>query len=71
MGDMFNPDVNHGRAYILYVCTDHMKHPTFESDLLLGMACFDYSVLLNLRGEQTMDCNARFCHVFVVGWPKS
>ena len=32
MGDMLNPYVNHGRAYIRYACTELLKHPTFKSD---------------------------------------
>ena len=29
MGDMFNPHVNQGKAYIRYVCAELLKHPTF------------------------------------------
>ena len=56
MGDMFNPHVNQGRAYIRYVCTELLKHPTFKSDLVMGMACFDYSVLFTLPRGQAMNC---------------
>ena len=35
MGDMFNPHVNQGRAYIRYVCAELLKHPTFKSDLVV------------------------------------
>ena len=59
MGDMFNPHVNQGRAYVRYVCTKLLKHPTFKSDLMLGMACCDYSVLFTLPRDQTMNCYAR------------
>ena len=41
MGDMLEPQVNQGRAYIRYVCTEILKHPTFKSDLVVGSACFD------------------------------
>ena len=41
MGDMFNPLVKQGRAYIRYVCSELLKHPTFKSDLVVGLACFD------------------------------
>ena len=41
MGDMFNPHVNHGRAYIRYVCAELLKQPTLKSNLLVGLACFD------------------------------
>ena len=66
MGDMFNPHVNHGRAYVRYVCTELLKHPTFKSDLVMGMACFDYSVLFTLPRGQAMDCYARLFQSFCV-----
>ena len=56
MGDMFNLPVNQGRAYIRYVCTELLKHPTFKSDLVVGLTCFDYSVLFTLPRGQAMDC---------------
>ena len=59
MGDMFNPHVNQGRAYIRYVCAELLKHPTFMSDLVVGLACFDYSVLFALPRGQAMDFYAR------------
>ena len=59
MGIIFNPHVNQGRAYIRYVCSELLKHPTFKSDLVVGLACFDYSVLITLTGGQAMDCYAR------------
>ena len=69
MGDMFNPHVNQGRAYVRYVCTELWKHPTFKSDLVMGMACFDYCVLFTLPRGQAMDCYARLFQSFCVpGW---
>ena len=69
MGDMFNPYVNQGRAYIRYVCCEILKHPTFKSDLVVGLACFDYSVLFLLPRGQAMDCYARLFQSFCVrGW---
>ena len=69
MRDMFNPHVNQGRAYVRYVCTELLKHPTFKSDLVMGMACFDYSVLFTLPRGQAMDCYARLFQSFYVrGW---
>ena len=65
MGDMFNPHVNQGMAYIRYVCTELLKHPTFKSDLV-GFACFDYSVLFTLPRVQAMDCYARLFPSFCV-----
>ena len=66
MGDMFNPHVNQGRAYIRYVCSELLKHPTFKSDLVVGMACIDYSVLFTLPRGQAMDCYARLLQSFCV-----
>ena len=69
MGEMFNPHVNQGRAYICYVCSELLKHPTFKSDLVVGLACFDYSVLFTLPRGQAMDCYARLFQSFCVrGW---
>ena len=69
MGDMFNPHVNQGRAYIRYVSSELLKHPTFKSDLVEGLACFDYSVLFTLTKGQAMDCYARLFQSFCVrGW---
>ena len=69
IGDMFNPHVNQGRAYIRYVCSELLKHPTFKSDLLVGLACFDYSVLFTLPRGQAVDCYARLFQSFCVcGW---
>ena len=66
MGDMFNPHVNQGRAYIRYVRSELLKHPTFKSDLVVRLACFDYSVLFSLPRRQAMDCYARLFQSFCV-----
>ena len=66
MGDMFNPHGDQGRAYVRYVCTELLKHPTFKSDLVVGLACFDYSVLFTLPRGQAMDCYAQFFQSFCV-----
>ena len=66
---MFNLHVNQGRAYFRYVCSELLKHPIFKSDLVMGMACFDYSVLFTLPRGQAMDCYARLFQSFcVLGW---
>ena len=36
MGHMFNTHVDQGRAYIQYVCKEHLKHPALRSDLVGG-----------------------------------
>ena len=38
-----------------------MKHPTFKSDLLIGLACFDYAVLFKLPKTVAVDC---YQHLF-------
>ena len=70
MGDMFTHHVNQGRrAYIRYVCTEFLKHPTFKSDLMVGLAYFDNCVLFALPRGQAMDCYARLLQSFCVrGW---
>ena len=69
MGDMFNPHVNQGRAYIRYVYSELLKHPVFKSDLVVGLACFDYSVLFTLPRGQAMECYAGLFQSFCVrGW---
>ena len=69
MGDMFNPHVNQGRAYIRYICSELLKHPTFKSDFVVGLACFEYSVLFTLPRGQAMDCYAQMFQSFRArGW---
>ena len=66
---MFNLRVNQGRAYIRYVCSELLKDPTFQSDLVVGLACFDYSVLFTLTRGKAMECYARLFQSFYVrGW---
>ena len=66
---MFNPHVDQGRAYIRYVCKELLNHPTFKSDLVLGLACFDYAVLFTLPKDQLAGCCSRLFHSFCVrGW---
>ena len=69
MGVMFNPRVKQRRAYFRYVCSELLRHPTFKSDLVVGLACFDYSVLFTLPRGQAMDFYARIFRSFCVrGW---
>ena len=56
MGEMFNPHVDQVRAYIRYVCKEVSIHPTFKSDLVVGLACFDLAVLFNLPKDQAAGC---------------
>ena len=38
-----------------------MKHPTFKSDPVIGLACFDYSILFKLPKTVAVDC---YQHLF-------
>ena len=66
MGEMFNPHVDQGRAHVRYVCKELISHPTFKSDLVVGLACFDYSVLFTLPRNQAAECFSRLFHSFCV-----
>ena len=68
MGEMFNPHVDQGRAYIRYVCKEFINHPTpkFKSDLVVGLACFDYAVLFTMPEDQAAGCYSRLFHSFCV-----
>ena len=69
MGEMFNPHVDQGRAYICYVCKELINHPFFKSNLVVGLACFDYAVLFTMPKDQTAGCYSRLFHSFCVrGW---
>ena len=61
MGESFNPFIDQGRQYIKYVAKELMKHPTFKSDLVIGLACFDYAVLFKLPKTVAVDC---YQHLF-------
>ena len=69
MGEMFNPHVDQGRSYVRYVCKELINHPTFKSDLVVGLACFDYAVLFIIPKNQAAGCQLRSFHSFCVrGW---
>ena len=55
MGESFNPFIDQGRQYIKYVAKELMRHPTFRSDLVIGLACFDYAVLFKLPKTVAVD----------------
>ena len=61
MGESFNPFIDQGRQYIKYVAKELVKHPTFKSDLVIGLACFDYGVLFKLPNTVAVDC---YQHLF-------
>ena len=69
MGESFNPFIDQGRQYIKYVAKELMKQPTFKSDLVIGLACFDYSVLFKLPKTVAVDCYQHLFQSFSArGW---
>ena len=56
MGESFNPFIDQARQYIKYVAKELMKHPTFKSDSVIGLACFDNKVLFKLPKTVAVDC---------------
>ena len=61
IGATFNPFIETGRSYIRYVAKELIKHPSFKSDLVMGMASFDYSTLFILPRHQAIEC---YRHLF-------
>ena len=61
MGESFNPFLDQGRQYINYVAEELMRDPTFKSDLVIGLACFDCSVSFKLPKTVDVDC---YQHLF-------
>ena len=61
MGESFNPFIDQGRQYIKYETKELLGHPTFKSDLVFVLACFDYAVLFKLPKTAGVDC---YQHVF-------
>ena len=61
MGESFNPFVDQGRQHVRYVAKELVKHPTFKSDLVIGLTCFDYGVFFNLPETVAVYC---YQHLF-------
>ena len=61
IGRSFNPFIDQGRQYIKYGAKELLKHPTFKSDVVFGLASFDYAVLFKLPKTVAVNC---FQHVF-------
>ena len=69
MGESFRPFNDQGRQYIKYVVKELMRHPTFKSDLVIGLACFDFSVLFKLPEIVAVDCYQQLFQSFSSrGW---
>ena len=56
IGATFNPFIETGRSYIRYLAKELIKHPSFKSELVMGMASFDYSTLFILPRPQANEC---------------
>ena len=52
IAEMINQHFDQGRAYIRYKCMELISHPTFKSDRLVALACFDYAVLFTMPEDQ-------------------
>ena len=61
IGESFNPFCDQGRQYIKYVAKELLRHPTFKSDLVIGLACFDDAVVFKLPKAVAIDC---YQHLF-------
>ena len=61
IGSTFNPFIETGRSYLRYVAKELIKHPSFKSDLVMGMASFNYTTLLVLSRPQAIEC---YRHLF-------
>ena len=68
MVEMLNQHVDQGRAYNRYLCKVLINHPTFKSDLVVGLACFDYAVLFTKPKDQAAGCYSRLFHMFLRSW---
>ena len=64
IGEKFNPHVHQGRAYIRNVSKELINHPTFKSDLVVGLACFADAVLFTLPNHQAAWCYLSLFHSF-------
>ena len=61
LGESVNPFIDQGRQYVKYVAKELVKHPAFKSDLVVGLACFDYGILFKLPKTVAVDC---YQHLF-------
>ena len=55
VGATFNPFIETRRSYIRYVAKELIKHPSFKSDSVMGMASFACSTLLVLPQSQAIE----------------
>ena len=60
-GEALNPFIDLGRQYKKYVARELLRHAMYKCDLVIGLACFDYTVLFKLKETVAVDC---YQHVF-------
>ena len=69
IGATFNLFIKTGRSYMRYVAKELIKHPSFKSDLVMGMASLDYSTLFVLARSQAIECYRQLFQSFSCrGW---
>ena len=61
MEETFNPLIDQTRHYLRYLTEVLLKHPSFKSDLVVGLASFDYGVSFHLPKPQAIAC---YRHIF-------
>ena len=61
IGATFISVIETGRSYKRYVAKELIKHTSFKSDLVMGMASLDYSTLFVLSQPQAIEC---YRHLF-------
>ena len=73
IGAIFNPFIETGRSYIRCVAKELIKHPSLESDLVMGMASFDYSTLFILLLPRLLNVTIIYfkASVPVDGWQEN
>ena len=53
--ESFNPFLDRGRQFIKNVVNELLRHRTFKSGLVIGLACPDYAVLFKLAKTVAVD----------------
>ena len=54
--ELLNPFLESARNYLKFVCDGIPVHVTWKSDIVKGLACFDYAVIFHLQKEQVSAC---------------
>ena len=69
IGATINPFFETGRSYLRYVAKELIKLSSFKSDLVMGVATFDYSTLFVLTRAQAVECYRHLFRSFSArGW---